>query len=296
MSRIEQALEKAVKMRETVKDTAPVETDTGVSQPPLPKFEVGEPIIDIKAMDRNLVCITDPYSSAAEQYKKLRLRILNATKNDFLNTIMVTSSDVGEGKTVTAINLAITIAKEIDHTVLLVDTDLRNPAIHKYFGIEARYGFSDYLTDKVKLSDIFIKTGIGKLVFLPGGEPPENPAELISSDKMKRLVQELKLRYKDRYIIFDSSPVLVAADSLSLGGYMDGIVFVIQAARTSEKTAEQAISLMKGTNILGIVFNNVPHDLAKSIYPSYYYHYGYGKEGYFKKTKSEDKGNAEKKS
>jgi exopolysaccharide/PEP-CTERM locus tyrosine autokinase len=292
MSRIEKALEKAVKMRESVKETVTEEIERTVTQVVLPKFEVSEPLIDLNAVNRHVVCIADPLSSVAEQYKKLRVRILNATKNDFLNTIMVTSSDIGDGKTITSINLAVTIANEIDHTVLLVDSDLRNPSIHKYLGIESRHGLSEYLTDKVKLSDVLIKTGIGKLVFLPAGNPPENPAELLSSEKMKRLVQELKLRYKDRYIIFDSSPMLVAADSLSLANYMDGIVFVIQAAHTSEKSAEQAISLMKGCNILGIVFNNVPQYLTKSLYP-YYYHYGYGKDGYFKKTNSGNKGTVE---
>jgi exopolysaccharide/PEP-CTERM locus tyrosine autokinase len=294
MSRIEQALEKAVKMRETGSAPAAVEIEVQKPKDGMPVFEVGESIIDISAVNKHLVCITDPYSTEAEQYKKLRARILKATKNEFRNTIMVTSSDVSEGKTVTAINLAVSIAKEIDHTVLLADCDLRNPTIHKYLGLECKYGISDYLADKVSLQEILIKTGIGKLVFLPGGDPPENPAELVSSEKMKRLVQELKIRYKDRYIIYDSSPVLVAADSLSLGSYMDGIVFVIQAARTSDKTVKEAISLMKGTNILGVVLNNVPHYLAGSAYP-YYNRYGYGRENYYKKPKSDDSGNAEEK-
>ncbi|MEW6215384.1 MAG: polysaccharide biosynthesis tyrosine autokinase [Nitrospirota bacterium] len=305
MSKIEKALEKAVKMREdknrvrrpdatphTGSDRSP---DLSLNQITLPKFEIGESVIDPAAVDKYIVCITEPLSSATEQYKKLRVRILKATEKDFLNTIMVTSPDIGDGKTITAINLAVAIANEIDHTVLLVDTDLRNPFIHKYLGIESRYGLSDYLKGEAELSNILIRTGIGKLVFLPGGNPPENAAELLSSEKMKRLVHEMKLRYKDRYIIFDSSPVLIAADSLSLGSYMDGIVFVIQAARTSEKAAEQAISLMKGCNILGIVFNNVPQYLAKSLYP-YYYHYGYKRDEYFKKSNSGKKGNVEKKS
>lgn len=285
MSRIEKALEKAVKMRESVKENVTEEIERTVTQVVLPKFEVSEPLIDLNAVNRHVVCIADPLSSVAEQYKKLRVRILNATKNDFLNTIMVTSSDIGDGKTITSINLAVTIANEIDHTVLLIDSDLRNPSIHKYLGIESRHGLSEYLTDKVKLSDVLIKTGIGKLVFLPAGNSPENPAELLSSEKMKRLVHEMKLRYKDRYIIFDSSPMLVAADSLSLANYMDGIIFVIQAARTSEKSVEQALSLMKDRNILGIVFNNVPDYLTKNLYSYYYHHgYGYGKDRHFKKT------------
>ena len=119
-------------------------------------------------------------------------------------------------------------------------------------------------------TDILIKTGIGKLVILPAGNIVDNSTELLSSEKMKMLVHELKLRYKDRYIIFDSTPLLVTADPLMLGSYMDGIIFVIQEGRTSQKSALQSISLMKGWNILGVVFNNVPHYLIKSHYHYYY--------------------------
>ena len=283
MSRIEKALEKAVKTRESIKEAVPEEIITPDNQVTLPRFEVGESVLDPAAIDRHIVCISEPSSAAAEQYKKLRARILQITAKDFLNTIMVTSSDISEGKTITAINLAVAIANEIDYTVLLVDADLRATSVHKYLGIKPKYGLSDYLTGKTGLSDILIKTGIGKLVVLPAGNPPENPAELLSSDKMKRLVSEIKLRYKDRYIIFDSSPVLVTADALSLGIHMDGVVFVVKAARTSQKAAEQAISLMKGCNILGIVFNDVPQYLANNLYP-YYYPYGYGRNGNFKKS------------
>lgn len=280
MSRIEKALEKAVEIRESMKEVIAEETVTAHHvDHAFPKFEVGESIVNPDAVDKYIVCITEPHSSAAEQYKKLKARILKAAAKDSFNTIMVTSSDIGEGKSITAINLAVAMSNEIDYTVLLVDADLRNPSIHKYFGIESQYGLGDYLMGRAKLQDILIKTGIGKLVILPGGEPPENTAELLSSEKMKMLVQEMRLRYKDRYVIFDSSPLLVAADSLLLGSCMEGIIFIIQEGRTSQKAAMQSISLMKGWNILGVVFNNVP-----SFYLNYYGYYGNGK--YYKKSKN----------
>jgi receptor protein-tyrosine kinase/non-specific protein-tyrosine kinase len=282
MSRIEKALEKAVEIRESIKEVVPEEIITSDNQVALPRFEVGDAVIDPALVDKHIVCITEPHSSAAEQYKKLKARILKATAKDFLNAIMVTSSDIGEGKSITAINLAVAMSNEIDYTVLLVDGDLRNPSIHKYFGIESKYGLGDYLMGRAKLQDVLIKTGIGKLVILPGGEPPENAAELLSSEKMKMLVQEMRLRYKDRYVIFDSSPLLVAADSLSLGSYMEGIIFVIQEGRTSQKAAMQSLSLMKGWNILGVVFNNVSKYLAKNLHP---YYCLYGNEKYYKKSK-----------
>ncbi len=273
MSKIEEALEKAVKMKEAAKGFAAEEPARFTKNNTVfPELKTGEAAVDAAMVDRHLVCVTEPFSNAAEQYKKLRARILNATKKDGRSAVMITSSDIGEGKTITAINLAVALGNEIDHTVLLVDADLRKPSVHKYLGIEAQYGLSDYLSGKVNLSDILVKTGIGKFILLPAGSPPENPSELLSSERMKALVHEIKCRYKDRYIIFDSPPVLMAAEAVSLAGYMDSIIFVIQAAHTTPKAATQALSLIKGCPVLGVVFNNVPEYLAKSLH-SYYYHY-----------------------
>jgi len=237
-------------------------------------FEVGEAGVDLAAVNRHLVSITDPNSTAAEEYRRLRAKILRATEANYLNTIMVTSSQAGEGKTMTAINLAVAIAQEIDHTVLLVDADLRRASIHTYLGIHPEVGLSDYLESRAELSDVLIKTGIGKLVLLPAGNPPKNPSELISSERMRILIRELKFRYRDRYLIIDSSPLLMTADALSLCQYTDGIIFVVQADRTSVTTATQAASLLKGHNVLGTVSNDVPKYLAKNLYP-YYYHSTY---------------------
>jgi protein-tyrosine kinase len=269
MSKIEQALEKAVRMRETMHETVSETVVAGPSGAPesqavFNRFEVGDALVNKALIDKHLVCITDPFSSVSEQFKKLKARVLNLMpKEDFRKTIMVTSSDIGEGKSVVAINLAVALSNELDYTVLLVDTDLRKPSIHRYFGIEPEYGLSDYLTGRVALDDVLIKTGIGKLIILPAGNVPDNSAELLSSEKMKMLVHELKHRYKDRYIIFDSTPLLVTADPLMLGMQMDGVVFVIQEGRTSQQAALQSMSLMKGWNILGAVFNNVPEYLIK---------------------------------
>ncbi|MEW6067026.1 MAG: XrtA-associated tyrosine autokinase [Nitrospirota bacterium] len=283
MSRIEKSLQKALEVRESVKNT--IDEKMVITEDrqdfTLPKFEIGESIIKIDTVDKHIICLTDPFSPAAEQYKKLHVRIFRSTVKDFINTIMITSPGVGEGKTITATNLAVSMANEIDHTVLLVDADLKHPSIHKYLGIESKYGLSDYLMGKVKLQDILIKTGVGKLVFLPAGTSAENTTELMSSQRMKRLVYELKHRYKDRYIIFDSPPLLVTADSLSMCSYMDGIVFVIQASKTTQKAALHAVSLIKGHNILGVVFNNVPKDFAKNLYPYYY-----ESEKYYKRAKN----------
>jgi exopolysaccharide/PEP-CTERM locus tyrosine autokinase len=187
---------------------------------------------------------------------------------------MVTSAEMDEGKSLTALNLAVALSNEIDHTVLLVDADLRNPSIQTYFGMERRKGLSEYLKGEVSLSDVLVNTGIGKLIFLPAGDSPHNAAELLSSEKMKMLVQELKSRYNDRYIIFDSSPLLATADPISLGSLMDGVLMVIRESQTSQAAVRQALSLTKGWNMLGVVFNNVCDSIAAKKYSRYYHRYG----------------------
>ena len=276
MSRIEQALEKAIKIRESA--AVPVsEFDShrqSAKKPsPLSAFHIKESIIDPVLVDRHIVCITDPYSPASEQYRKLRARILARTKQDFQNTIMVTSADVGEGKSITSVNFAVALAREIDHTVLLVDADMRKPSIHKYLGIKTDRGLSDYLSGQVELSDVLINTGLGRLVLLPAGNACSNPAELLSSNRMKELVKEMKHRYADRYIVIDTPPVLVSADAISMSNHVDGVIFVVQAAKTSEKTVKKAINLLKGATMLGIVYNNVPDYLGKNLNPYYYHQY-----------------------
>ena len=265
MSRIEKSLERAIEIRESLRKGPEKHSDaTGAD---ITKLQTGEPLISPDAVERQIVCIREPNSPLAEQYKRLRARVLKAMSADSLNTMMVTSSQIGEGKTVTAINLAVTIAEQIDNTVLLVDADLRNPSVHRYLGLEPDCGLSDYLRGGADLPDALIKTGIGKLVLLPAGSPPGNPSELLSSGKMKDLVAELKKRYSDRYIIFDSSPLLAAAYAISLAGYMDGVLFVVKAAHTTPKAARKALSLIKGCRVLGSVFNNVPEHLTQQMYP-----------------------------
>jgi exopolysaccharide/PEP-CTERM locus tyrosine autokinase len=273
VSRIEQALEKAAKLREMATEVLPEATAPTPVRIAPHVFDASETSLDTAKVDRHVVSITDPHSAAAEQYKRLKARILSATAKSLQNVIMITSTDASEGKSLTAVNLAAALANEIDYTVLLVDADLRNPTVHKYLGIDQKRGLTEYLQGKVKLSEVLVKTGIGRLVVLPAGEPPENASELLSSERMKRLMKELKLRYEDRYIILDTSPLLVTADPLALGSAVDGVLLVLQEGRTSQKAAKQAVSLMKGWNVLGVVFNNVSEYLSKNKY-AYYYRYG----------------------
>lgn len=269
MSKLEEALEKANKIRESQVNT--------VREKP---GEINESAFT-KINSEYIVTHDTADSLIAEEYKKLKSMLIRETKTDFLNTIMITSSVESEGKSITAVNLAISLAQEIDHSILLVDADLRKPMIHEYLGVEYKYGLSDYLSQDIDISDILVKTGIGNLVVLPAGHHVANPVELLASGKMMTLMRELKHRYMDRYIIIDTPPVLPFADTITIGSYVDGIIFIVQEGKAQQSTIEEAIEMIKNFKILGVVYNNVSSTQLDGHY-SGYYRYGYN---YRKKEK-----------
>ena len=207
---------------------------------------------------------------ASEQYKILRTQILHKTKEEGLNTILVTSVGENEGKSITAANLAISLAREVVHTVLLVDTDLRNPFLHKLFGVKPVGGLSDCLLNDIPLSNLLINPGINKLTILPGHHRLRDSADIVGSPKMVELIREMKNRYRDRYIIFDSPPLIGSADTLILSEYVDGVILVIEHGKTQKSQIEKAMELLKGANLIGTILNKAVVS-RKDTYP-YGYH------------------------
>ena len=261
MSRIEEALAKANEMRECREDENEKKTTTF------------EKVLPVEITNQFIVTITQPDSPVSEEYRRLKSMVLRETKANFLNTIMMTSSVASEGKSLTSINLAVTLAQEIDHSIILVDADMRKPMIHEYLGINNKYGLSDYLTRNIDISEVLVRTGIGNLVVIPAGNIVENPVELLSSDKMKNLIKELKQRYADRYVIIDTPPVLSCAEGLTIGSYVDGIVFVVEEGHAQKKSIDDALNMIKGFNILGVVFNGVSAVNLDGHYSHYNYKY-----------------------
>jgi protein-tyrosine kinase len=200
--------------------------------------------------------------------------ILHITKRqENHNAIMVTSADSGEGKSLTAVNLAIVLAQEYNHTVLLIDADLRRPSLHGYLGLQPTLGLTDCLVDGIDVSQALIKAGTPRLSFLAAGRTAINPAELLSSNKMRSLVHEIKSRYRDRYIIIDTPPVLAFAETHAMSSYVDGILFVVKEGAASSSVLA-ALDILQGSKVLGIVYNNVSAE-SKSARYSHYYHYYY---------------------
>lgn len=194
-------------------------------------------------------------SPMADAYKILCTQVMHKLKEKGWNAIAVTSPGNGEGKTLTAINLAISLAKEMDQTVLLVDADLRQPSVHTYFGLHPLSGLSDYLTTNTPLDQMLIHPGINGLVILSGGKPLKNSSELLGSAKMAELVQELKSRYPSRIVVFDLPPVLTAADALAFSPYVDAALLVVEEGSTHRDDVVRATEMLASTRLLGTVLN-----------------------------------------
>ncbi|MEW5802581.1 MAG: polysaccharide biosynthesis tyrosine autokinase [bacterium] len=208
--------------------------------------------------ENRLIALFDE-SPLSNRYKVLKTQILQRVKLEGLNTLLITSATEREGKSLTAANLAISLAKELPHTVLLVDADLRTPSLGPLFGLYGtQQGLSDYFLAGIPLADLLVSPGIDKLTLLPGHESLDNSAEVISSPKMKQLVDEVKHRYSDRFIIFDSAPLLGYADSLILSQYVDGVILVVEYGKTPCNQVEKSLHLLQGINLLGTVLNKAP--------------------------------------
>ena len=233
-------------------------------------------------LDNKLVSFFTPSSMVSEQFRRLRSYIIKPGMEPSFKTILVTSTMDNEGKSLIAINLAITIATELHSHALIVDCDLRNPSLAQKFGLHEVKGLSDYLTGEASLQDLLVKTPVDKLTILPGGTQQENPVELIGSNKMKSLLEELKIRYADRYIILDSSPLLATTEPSVLNEMADSILLVIKAGDTPRESIQQALKLLDKTKIIGVVLNNVEFKTEAMIRRyfgtrRYYYDYRYSK-------------------
>ncbi len=202
--------------------------------------------------------ILTPYfedHNLSERFKLLRTKLISETQSKDERSLLITSTLDQEGKTFTAVNLAITFAREVDQTVLLVDVNLHNPSILKFFGIEEDVGLVDYLMHNRPLSELLVRPGIEKLVILPSGKPVKNSAELLRSLKMKELVKEMKNRYADRYVFFDAPSMSNSVDAMVLSEYVDKTLFVVESGRVQPQQLSESLNLLNTDKILGSILN-----------------------------------------
>jgi exopolysaccharide/PEP-CTERM locus tyrosine autokinase len=234
--------------------------------------------IDLDQLRRQrMITPDDARTPIAECFRRIKRHILTNVANPKAgvpaNLVLVTSSLAGEGKTFCAINLAISIALERDLTVLLVDADVAKPSFPQALGLEAEKGLMDVLLDRrIDLAEVLWKTDIDKLTVLPAGTAHQHSTELLASDAMRVLLQEMAERYHDRIIIFDSPPLLAASEAGVLASRMGQIVMVVEAGKTTEATLKDALGRIESRNVAGLLLNKSEGPGLKY----YYGGYGYG--------------------
>ncbi|WHY00426.1 CpsD/CapB family tyrosine-protein kinase [Neobacillus sp. DY30] len=217
---------------------------------------------------RKLIAALDPKSPISEQYKTIRTNIQYSAVDEELNTIMVTSSGPGEGKSTTAANLAV-VFSQLGKKVLLVDADLRKPTVHRTFGVNNLFGFTTVLTKQATLANSVLETEEKDLYILTSGPIPPNPAELLSSKSMEQFMEEAKEQFD--YVLFDTPPLLAVADPQILANKVDGSIMVVYSGKTEIDQAKKAKELLANaqSKLVGVVLN---HKEMKDN--DYYYYYG----------------------
>jgi len=193
------------------------------------------------------------------------------------NLIMITSAVPGEGKSFTAANLAMSIAMELDHTVLLVDADVARPSLPSIFDLPPSKGLLDVLIEPgLDLSQVMLRTNVEKLSILPSGLRHKHATELLASDAMAKLLEDLATRYSDRVVIFDSPPLLVTTEARALASHMGQVVLVVRAERTTQAEVRHALSLIEGAPVKMVMLNQAADPGANGHGYGYGYGYGYG--------------------
>jgi receptor protein-tyrosine kinase len=220
-----------------------------------------------------------PKTQIADEFRVLKRPIIRnartatATRARPTNLVMVTSALPGEGKTFTALNLAISVAMELDSTVLLVDGDVAHPALPDLLGLPPSPGLLDLLTEgRVDVADALVRTNIEKLTVLPAGSRHRRATELLASEQMASLLRELATRYRDRVIIFDSPPLLATTEARVLATHMGQVIVVVAANSTTQRAVDHALATIESCEIVLMMLNKV----TTSDVGSYYGMYGDG--------------------
>ena len=251
-----------------------------VTPPPAERTSSHRVDLDLEALSAaGIVCPDAPPSQLADEYRVVKRPLIdNATGKGAErikdgNLIMITSALPGEGKTFTAVNLAMSIAMELDHTVMLVDADVARSTLMKVLGLPPTRGLLDVLVDEsIDLSQVLLRTNVEKLTVLPSGTPHPRATELLASVAMVRLLEDMANRYSDRIIIFDSPPVLVTTEARALASHMGQVVVVVKAEGTARADVMHALAALEACPVKLMLLNQA-RSLAQD---GYAYGYGYG--------------------
>lgn len=245
----------------------------GVNPEPDPAAEASIPTHGVRS--RYLLApLCDPQSPASEQYRSVKARIdyLGRVGGKPIQTLVVTSPSPGDGKTLTTLNLSLVLAQDTSREVLLIECDLRRPAVREFFLHRPDAGLVEVLNNEVKLSSALMRPEGSRLLVLPAGGRTDHPAELLSSIKMQRLVEILRRRF--HHIIFDTPPVLPFVDADQIAAQSDGVILVVRSGQTQRKAVTRAMEIISKHPVVGIVFNDMrPTPMDRYSYYGYDYRY-----------------------
>ncbi len=221
---------------------------------------------DVSGVDPRIVSYAEPQCTIAEQYRMLRTNLFALNSGPPVRSIVITSAIKGEGKTVTALNLATVIATDPEKRIVAIDCDLRRPNMHNLLSIQSQPGLSDFLRGEAELENTLHKTKIPNLIVIPAGKPPLNPSELIGSSKMRETIK--RLREKFDFLIFDTPPVMAVTDAGVLGAMADGVVLVVKVESTKRDIVSRAEALLSGaqSRLVGCVLTNIKEYTPYYIY------------------------------
>lgn len=307
-SLIEQAAQRLEQLRRAgiavPEPTAPAMQPAAAAAMPAPDVVAAEPaqvreepVVSSRRVELDLAMLeatgivtpNAPRSHIADEFRVVKRPLISnamgrgAAALTHGNLIMVTSAMSGEGKSFTSVNLAMSIAAELDHTVMLVDADVARPSILRMLGLPEAPGLLDLLEGKAEMSGVLMKTNIDKLTILPSGTPHARATELLASDAMRLLLDDISKRYPDRIVIFDSPPLILTTEARVLATQMGQVVMVVQADKTLQADVQQALATIEACPVKMMLLNKVRVE-GKGSY-GYGYGYGYG-HGYGRKKQA----------
>ena len=261
MERIKDAISKA----KSSQQTAPAQNRSGIlsSNRRTPDVESEEILynetqvvkLDTKHLAANRIITFDSEDPDSVSFDVLRTQVLSKMEENGWKTLAITSPSPECGKTVVALNLALSIAKQTDKTALIVDFDLRRPRISQYLGLKCEKSLFDYLEKQTEVKDILINPGIPRFVVLPNTVAIKNSAETLTSKRVKSLVQDLRSRYESRIIIFDLPPLTAGDDTIAFLPQVDCVLLVIASDETKPVEVKEARRQIQSTNLVGVVLN-----------------------------------------
>ncbi len=210
------------------------------------------------------IAVDRTHPELLDAMRVLRTQVLQRMRENGWQTLAVVSPSDDDGKSMVAANLAASISMDLNHTALLVDANLRRPSVHRYFGVSHKPGLAHHLVKNAPVESLLVNPGINRLLIIPAGAIQPNSAELIGSEQMRTLVEELKHRYAERIVIFDLPPLLTSADAMAFLPSVDAVLMVVGEGVTDREELQRAEALLSSTNLIGVTLNfareRVVHD------------------------------------